>query len=587
MYKRLVNIFFVLMLISTSLSVIGFDSIDENDKTFELLDKIEKEEDKSLLFDGLIGDKHVKYWQHKINDIIIKGDSMLLHLNDTTGEVLYFQKDWSDISEELIMNNNVEFIAENFIWKHMVIFPDEKSVSFSYAFLEPVKFPLKCLEVRFKNGSTFLYDLEGNKIGYDVSMPVEKGYALSGDCNDGLGDCWSEWRGSASRWFRKWTDFIDSVRFPSSTELREDITNPDLHFFYELAHGDYRSFQCGRESDNFNRYHSIWLEEDMINRERMKFAFIGSCGGMTKTNDDSFSYEFRRGYMKGTVTIGYTNMPDYPGSFGDTLPWQETMFTCMNEGKTIKESFDEACSYSPALMDHVVFVGDEELKVKGNPPLIPEKPTGNVHFEVNEIGKFKSVTYEPDADNIYYMCDWGDGNTSSWLGPFESNIVVNFSYQWHNPSTYYVKVKAKDEFGYESSWSDELKVFVRTKPPSKPIINGSLNGEYGENYEYTFTSIDPEDEMISYLIRWGDGDDTDWIGPYSSGEGVCIEHQYEEEGSYLIRARAKDETGATSDWASLEVTMPKNRNVKSLFLKYIDEYSWLTSLLKRYIHSIR
>jgi len=582
---KLISIFIFILLISISLSVVGFGSVSNNDKDISVENEIAEVEDKSLIFNDLIGSKHVKYWQHKINNHTIKGDSILLHSNPKTGDVLYFQKEWSEIPGKLAQSNNFDISVENTRWKQKVIFPDQESVVFSYTFQEPVEFPLKCLEVRFKNGSTFLYNVEGQKIGYDISMPVETGYALSGDCNDGQGDCWSQWRASASKWFNKWCDSIESVRFPTSTELREVLQDSDLHLFYELAHGDYRSFQCGREIDDYSRYHSAWLEEDMANRERMKFAFIGSCGGMTKTGDDSFSFEFRKGKMKGTVTIGYTHMPDYPGSFGDTLPWQETMFSCMDEGETIKESFDEACSYNPALRDHVVFVGDENLKVKDNPPLIPESPNGNIHFEVNESGEFKTDTYEPDGDSIYYQFDWDDGNTSSWIGPYESNTVVNCSYQWKNPGTYQVKVKAKDDCGFKSSWSDGLKVFVRTKPPSDPIINGSLNGEFGETYEYTFFSIDPENEKISYLIRWGDGDNTDWIGPYSSGEIIDIEHSYEEEGTYLIQAKAKDETGATSEWASLEVTMPKRKEINTLLLRFIDDCSTLISFLQHYFQS--
>ena len=34
---------------------------------------------------------------------------------------------------------------------------------------------------------------------------------------------------------------------------------------------------------------------------------------------------------------------------------------------------------------------------------------------------------------------------------------------------------------------------------------------------------------------------------------------WSEEGEYIVKAKAKDPYGAESDWATLEVTVPKNK----------------------------
>ncbi|UCB59131.1 MAG: PKD domain-containing protein, partial [Thermoplasmatales archaeon] len=58
---------------------------------------------------------------------------------------------------------------------------------------------------------------------------------------------------------------------------------------------------------------------------------------------------------------------------------------------------------------------------------------------------------------IYYIWDWGDGNYSDWLGPYNSGNECEASYTWQQEANFLIKVKAKDDKGGESYWSEELK----------------------------------------------------------------------------------------------------------------------------------
>jgi len=102
-----------------------------------------------------------------------------------------------------------------------------------------------------------------------------------------------------------------------------------------------------------------------------------------------------------------------------------------------------------------------------------------------------------------------------------------------------------------------------TEPPYAPNIDGPTSGTSGEEYEYTFTATDPDDDDICLWIEWGDDTTEEWIGPYGSGEEVTISHTWDEEDDYTISAKAKDIHGAESDWAYLEVSMPLNQNLIS------------------------
>ena len=56
------------------------------------------------------------------------------------------------------------------------------------------------------------------------------------------------------------------------------------------------------------------------------------------------------------------------------------------------------------------------------------------------------------------MFDWGDGSTSFILGPYESGAECSASGIWFDEGSYEIKVKAIDEHGAESEWSDPLIV---------------------------------------------------------------------------------------------------------------------------------
>ena len=89
----------------------------------------------------------------------------------------------------------------------------------------------------------------------------------------------------------------------------------------------------------------------------MKFTFIGRCHEMTTTGPGTFSYEFRKGQMSDTVTIGFDHMETCPGwEYG--FSWQNSLFENMSKGITIKNAFDLAPAQYPTIAPAVVFLGD-------------------------------------------------------------------------------------------------------------------------------------------------------------------------------------------------------------------------------------
>jgi hypothetical protein len=113
--------------------------------------------------------------------------------------------------------------------------------------------------------------------------------------------------------------------------------------------------------------------------------------------------------------------------------------------------------------------------------------------------------------------------------------------------------------------------------PSKPIIKGPKSGKAGKLLTYSFMSTDPNGSDIFYYIDWGDGDVEEWIGPFSSGEEINIDHKWSEKGNFTISAKARDTFNAESDWSEFEVTIPRTRPIT--FERLLESFPLLERLL--------
>jgi hypothetical protein len=99
------------------------------------------------------------------------------------------------------------------------------------------------------------------------------------------------------------------------------------------------------------------------------------------------------------------------------------------------------------------------------------------------------------------------------------------------------------------------KFTVINTPPNTPTITGTTNGKNKVIYDYVIKTTDPEENKVKYYIDWADGTHnmTDF---YQSGEEISISHKWDTKGNYGVKVQAIDEYWATSNWATLTVTMP-------------------------------
>jgi hypothetical protein len=101
--------------------------------------------------------------------------------------------------------------------------------------------------------------------------------------------------------------------------------------------------------------------------------------------------------------------------------------------------------------------------------LQPKKPTKLLGPRQGEAGKkytYKYISCDIESDQIYYLFDWGDGTNTGWIGPYNSGEACEASHVWQEKGNYSIRVKAKDEHGAESVWSNPKDISM---PKSKNI----------------------------------------------------------------------------------------------------------------------
>ena len=98
----------------------------------------------------------------------------------------------------------------------------------------------------------------------------------------------------------------------------------------------------------------------------------------------------------------------------------------------------------------------------------PEAPiiNGQTNGKVRKEYSYTFVADDPDANDVFYYIDWGDGSVEDWFGPYPSNEQIIVKHSWSEQGTYIIMARAKDTFEEIGDWGT-LEV---TMPKNKPIL---------------------------------------------------------------------------------------------------------------------
>jgi len=100
----------------------------------------------------------------------------------------------------------------------------------------------------------------------------------------------------------------------------------------------------------------------------------------------------------------------------------------------------------------------------------PEKGKPGIQYE------YTLTAVDAENQQVSYFVDWGDGNTTGWLGPFDSGEQIIINHTWQTKQTVTVKAKAKDVIGAESAWATLIVKIPVILGKSRIVLIGTISG---------------------------------------------------------------------------------------------------------------
>lgn len=112
--------------------------------------------------------------------------------------------------------------------------------------------------------------------------------------------------------------------------------------------------------------------------------------------------------------------------------------------------------------------------------------------------------------------------------------------------------------------SADAVLFTQNTPPEAPSISGPARGVPMTEYRYSAYAVDPDGDQVRISVDWDDGI-TSLLSLAPSGSPVNVNHSWNKSGVYLIRAKASDRLGLSSNWSeSLNIIINAPPNPPSL-----------------------
>lgn len=327
---------------------------------------------------------------------------------------------------------------------------------------------------------TIIDSVTGEFLGYGVPPPAITGFSLSGPIDwNPCRFAWTSWYQGAADWFETMGYPTEALEWPTEDQVRAHIQSAQTAVFYELAHGGSTSYASGcLDGDRGESTTAAEIENWIAGYTKMPFTFLGSCGGMCDTGDNTLSFEYRKGSAEDTVTVGYCNMAASfcSSCWGGSIRWQDEFFDYLNEGHTIEAAYNHAMVQVPECFEPegygscMRWAGDSGLTLV---PVLERIPFDleNVVWAVNCGGGsyFTSTGIQYEADNGYSA-----GNTYSTSHDIAGtgDPALYQSERWHWSDFVYSKALANGAYQVVLKFAE-----IWASNPGQRIFDVRLEGE--------------------------------------------------------------------------------------------------------------
>lgn len=222
-------------------------------------------------------------------------------------------------------------------------------------------------------------------------------------------------------------------------------------------------------------------DSQILSMEKPPIVFSGGCSQLHGSNNmgRSFIEDNAAVAYIGTTDLGFYNITrvwndESDGGFGSIdyyffyylISQDQTCGDALSNSKLYFYNHFWFTEFNPewiyrcysTLMGTTLY-GDPTLSLYpiSNPPSKPSIPDGPNSGRTNINYQFTTSSNDIEGNKIRYLFDWGDGN-QTFTDYHTSGETISNSYSWNQEGTFDILVRAQDEFGVWSDWSDPLPV---------------------------------------------------------------------------------------------------------------------------------
>ena len=146
-----------------------------------------------------------------------------------------------------------------------------------------------------------------------------------------------------------------------------------------------------------------------------------------------------------------------------------------------------------------------------NPPYAPSDPyPSDGMIDVDLDINLSWNCSDPDNDQLTYDVYFGNVSTPPKVVANQTNTSFDVGLL-DMETTYYWQVVAWDE--HNVSTTGQIWSFTTLGPPNDPpygpIVTGPSLVQIGKEYTFMFQSSDPDEDLIRFIVTWGDSTETE------------------------------------------------------------------------------
>jgi outer membrane protein assembly factor BamB len=227
-------------------------------------------------------------------------------------------------------------------------------------------------------------------------------------------------------------------------------------------------------------------------------------------------------------------------------------------------------------------------KRKNRPPTTPTTPQGAVSTYTLRSESYTTEATDPDNNAVIrYIWDWADTN-------IDTTTENTGFHSWVNAGSYAIKVKAIDEKGLESGWSEVLSVLVQyNSPPTLNSISGPTIGLINKNFYFSIVAYDSTDSVRVQFLRRNKKTLKDTVYSWQvykpSGSTFGDSIKFATNDTYIIRAIAQDKKGSLSDTSSPHTVIffaPRIDTVSGPTIGWLNQFCSFSTVARDTVDSV-